>query len=285
MGNTIGGGRKIAKVMKVNGETLKIHTPVMVRDIVKDYPGHVLIESGAVKHYGLRAKPLEEYQQLKPKKIYFLLEMPKIKEEDKLPRRVRSGLQMTAKDRLESLKLSKRYVSDLSSILNSKASIIDHDVDDTSSEVGGSSGTMRIRVRLPRSQVEKLVRESKDGLEAAEKIMGLCIADNVNNNAADAYYNGNSNYEERNDSQLYGRSGELRYDGQPISKSCELRYDGQQYSNSGELRYDGQPISKSGELFSHQQPWKPCLRGIEEKTKSRRKVGFLTTTKDEEHIQ
>ncbi|RZC61334.1 hypothetical protein C5167_023082 [Papaver somniferum] len=285
MGNTIGGGRKIAKVMKVNGETLKVHTPVMVRDVVKDYPGHVLIESGAVKHYGLRAKPLEEYQQLKPKKIYFLLEMPKIKEEDKLPRRVRSGLQMTAKDRLESLKLSKRSVSDLSSILNSKASVIDHDVDDTSSEVGGSSGPMRIRVRLPRSQVEKLVRESKDGLEAAEKIMGLCIADNVNKNAADAYYNGNSNYEERNDSQLYGRSGELRYDGRPISKSGELTYSSQLYSNSGELRYDGQPISKSGELFSHQQPWKPCLRGIEEKTKSRRKVGFLTTTKVEEYVQ
>ncbi|KAI3910456.1 hypothetical protein MKX01_034850 [Papaver californicum] len=258
MGNTIGGGRKIAKVMKVNGETLKIHTPIMVRDIVKDYPGHVLIESGAVKHYGLRAKPLEEYQELKPKKIYFLIEIPKIKEEDKLPRRVRSGIQMTAKDRLESLKLSKRSISDLSSILNSKVSIIDHDVDDTSSEVGGgSSGPMRIRVRLPRSQVEKLVRESKDGVEAAEKIMGLCIADNINNNAADAYYNGNCNYEERNDSQVF--------------------------SKSGELRYDGQPISKSGELF--QQQWKPSLRGIEEKTKSRRKVGFLTTAKDEEYIQ
>ncbi|KAI3976628.1 hypothetical protein MKX01_008486 [Papaver californicum] len=271
MGNTIGGGRKIAKVMKVNGETLKIHTPIMVRDIVTDYPGHVLIESGAVKHYGLRAKPLEEHQELKPKKIYFLIEIPNIKEEDKLPRRVRSGIQMTAKDRLESLKLSKRSISDLSSILNSKVSIIDHDVDDTSSDAGGgSSGPMRIRVRLPRSQVEKLVRESKDGLEAAEKIMGLCIADNE----ADAYYNGNSNYEERNDSQVSSKSGELRYNSQPVSKSCEL--------------------------FSQQQ-WKPCLRGIEEKTKSmnywfhivsfcvvilsRRKVGFLTTTKDEECIQ
>ncbi|MCL7038024.1 hypothetical protein MKW94_027018 [Papaver nudicaule] len=242
MGNTIGGGRKIAKVMKVNGETLKIKTPVMVRDIVKDYPGYSLIESGAVKHYGLRAKPLEEYQHLRPKKIYFLIEIPKIKE-DKQPRRVRSGIQMTAKDRLESLKLSRRSVSDLS-ILNSKVSIIDHDVDDTASDVGGeSSAPMRIRVRLPRSQVEKLVRESKDGLEAAEKIMGLCMADTVNNNnPADSYYNGHSNYEERNDSHQ---------------------------------------ISKSGQL----QQWKPCLKGIEEKTKSRRKVGFMTTTKDEEYIQ
>ncbi|OVA14538.1 Protein of unknown function DUF4228 [Macleaya cordata] len=173
MGNSLGGKRKTAKVMKVDGETLKIKTPTRVQEVVKDYPGHVLIESEAVKHFGIRAKPLQPQQELKPRKLYFLIELPKIRDE-KVPRRVRSGIQMTAKDRLESLKLSRRSVSDLTILNNSKSFIVD--------EPSGGGSTMRIRVRLPKSQVEKLVEESKDGTEAAEKIMDLCIGSNSNGN-------------------------------------------------------------------------------------------------------
>ncbi|OMP05213.1 hypothetical protein CCACVL1_02001 [Corchorus capsularis] len=102
MGNSIG-GRKKAKVMKVDGETLKLKTPIRAWDVVKDYPGHVLLDSEAVKHFGIRAKPLEPQQDLKPKKIYFLVELPKLPADEdynKAPRRVRSGgIHMSAKER------------------------------------------------------------------------------------------------------------------------------------------------------------------------------------------
>lgn len=161
MGNTIGKNKK-AKIMKIDGETFKVKTPTTSNDVVKDYPNHVLLDSQAVKHFGLRAKPLEPNQELKPKKIYFLLELPKINpEEDKpsLPRRVRSsGIKnMNAKDRLELLMLSKRSVSDISSV---KPGL-------------GLDGPMRLKMRLPKAQLEKLMEESNDKAEVAEKIMSL----------------------------------------------------------------------------------------------------------------
>ncbi|KDO63111.1 hypothetical protein CISIN_1g0323941mg [Citrus sinensis] len=115
MGNTIGGRRK-AKVMKIDGETIKLKTPIQASEVVKDYPGYVLLDSEAVKHFGIRAKPLEPRQQLKPKKVYFLVELPKLPDEEKITRRVRSGIQMSAKDRLECLMLSRRAVSDLTAV-------------------------------------------------------------------------------------------------------------------------------------------------------------------------
>lgn len=45
--------------MKIDGETLKLKTPVTAEEVLKDFPGHVLFESESVKHYGARAKPLE----------------------------------------------------------------------------------------------------------------------------------------------------------------------------------------------------------------------------------
>ena len=43
MGNSLG-AKKSAKVMKINGETLKLKTPVKAGAVVKDYPGHALLE-------------------------------------------------------------------------------------------------------------------------------------------------------------------------------------------------------------------------------------------------
>lgn len=167
MGNSLG-GKKIAKVMKIDGEVIKLKTPVYAGEVVKDYPGHVLLESEAVKHFGIRAKPLESQQELKPKRLYFLVELPKGAEE-KVPRRVRSGINMSAKDRLESLMLSRRSVSDLT--IMKPASIVHQEPKEAS-----ESGTVRMKMRLPKAEVEKLMRESKDEAEAAEKIMDLCIA-------------------------------------------------------------------------------------------------------------
>ncbi|XP_048229588.1 uncharacterized protein At1g66480 [Ricinus communis] len=181
MGNSIGRGKK-AKVMKIDGHTFKLKTPATARDVVKDYPGHVLLESEAVKHYGIRAKPLEPEQELKAKKIYFLVELPKFpqeKEQEQQPRtrRVRSGIQMSAKDRLECLMLSRRSVSDLSLVRPVSSSQLPD---------GTNSGPIRVRMRLPKSQVEKLMEESKDDVEVAGKIVDLFME-----NSGDSIGDGN----------------------------------------------------------------------------------------------
>lgn len=167
MGNNIGGRKKV-KVMKIDGEILKLKTPIRVWDVIKDYPGHVLLDSKAVKHFGVRAKPLEPQQELKPKNIYFLLELPKFPEENNVTRRVRSGIQMSAKDRLECLMLSRRSVSDLSALGPSSGLV-------AVGPSGPSSGLMRVKVRLPRAQVAKFVEESRDEVEVAEKIIDLYL--------------------------------------------------------------------------------------------------------------
>ena len=162
MGNSLRGTKK-AKVMQISGETLKLKTPVQAGEVVKNYPGHVLLKSQEVKHLGIRAKPLEPHQHLEAKGVYFLVELPKVRDnpKEKVPRRVRSGINMTAKDRLESLMLSRRSVSDLSSM----KSIPEKSQD----------GPVRLRMRLPKAQVEMLMQQSRDEEEAAEKIMDLCM--------------------------------------------------------------------------------------------------------------
>ncbi|GLU01515.1 hypothetical protein SLE2022_188210 [Rubroshorea leprosula] len=172
MGNTMG-RRKKARVMKIDGETFKLKTPVRAWDVVKDYPGHVLLDSEAVKHFGIRAKPLEAQQELKPKKIYFLVELPKVPEE-KTPRRVRSsGIQMSAKDRLECLMLSRRAASDLSAVKAVPAQ--------GSDGPGEGTGPVKVKLRLPKAQVAKLMEESRDGTDVAEKIIGLYMGNSGDN--------------------------------------------------------------------------------------------------------
>ncbi|KAL1803409.1 hypothetical protein ACET3Z_032056 [Daucus carota] len=167
MGNTLG-GKKTTKVMKINGETIKLKTPIQAGEVTKDYPGFVLLESEAVKHFGIRAKPLGIYQELKPRRLYFLVELPKFPEE-KAPRKIRSGINMSAKERLDSLMLARRSVSDLS-LLKPKSSM----VEEVSKEsVENDSKTSKIKIKLPKAEVEKLMRESKSEAEAAEKIMEL----------------------------------------------------------------------------------------------------------------
>lgn len=76
MGNILG-RKKTVKIMKVNGKSFKLKTPVKAGTVVKDYPGHVLFESESVKRFGLRAKPLEPKQYLQSKRIYFMVELPR----------------------------------------------------------------------------------------------------------------------------------------------------------------------------------------------------------------
>lgn len=168
MGNTLGRSkRKTTKIMKINGETTKLKTPIQAKEVTDHHPDHVLLESESVKHFGIRANPLDPTQFLEPKRLYFLVELPKIPQDHhKAPRRVRSGgIHVSAKDRLESLMLSRRSVSDLSAIKNKAADVV-------AEEVGPGS---TVRMRLPRAEVERLMKQSKDEVEAAEKIMGLCM--------------------------------------------------------------------------------------------------------------
>lgn len=168
MGNSLG-GKKSTKVMKIDGETFKLKTPVKAGEVLKDHPGLVLLESEEVKHYGVRAKPLEAHKELKPKRLYFLVELPK---ESRVTRRVRSVINMSAKDRLESLSLARRSASDLTIMKPMK------DIEVGKEEL--MNGGVRLKMRLPKADVEKLMQSSKDEVEAAEKIMSLCMANGSN---------------------------------------------------------------------------------------------------------
>lgn len=165
--------------MKINGETFKLKTPVRVGSVVGNHPGHVLLDSEAVRHYGVRAKPLEPHQELKPRRLYFLVQLPKSPEQ-KRPRRVRSGIHMSAKDRLESLMLARRSASDLS-IMRPVSIELEKEInkgilENSGGGGGGGGGGVRVRMRLPKAEVERLMAESKDGAEVAEKIVSLCMA-------------------------------------------------------------------------------------------------------------
>ena len=174
MGNVFG-TKKTTKVMKIDGETFKLKTPVKAGDVLKDHPGLVLLESEAVKHYGTRAKPLEPHKELLPKRLYFLVELPK----ETKPRRVRSGIIMSAKDRLESLMLTRRSASDLSILKQSNmgggddSSVQQDNNKESTSKEHVNNGGVRLKMRLPRAEVEKLIQDCKDEAEAAERIIRL----------------------------------------------------------------------------------------------------------------
>lgn len=149
MGNSFtgsggGGGKKKAKVMKIDGEIFKLKTPIQVFEVIKDYAGHVLLESKAVKRYGIRANPLDPEEFLEAGKIYFLVELPKPPVEKKVvavTRRVQSGVNLTAKERLDCLMMSRRSASEVELVR---------------ADGGGldGSGSVRVKVRLPKAEVD-----------------------------------------------------------------------------------------------------------------------------------
>ncbi|CAL9105447.1 unnamed protein product [Musa textilis] len=162
MGNALGAKKKTAKVMKIDGTTFKVKPPARAINVLRDHRGHDLLESGEVSRLGLRARPLDPDAPLKPGKLYFLVELPT----RRAPRRAWSGkLQVSAKERLESLRLTRRSMSDLSLAGRSFAADVEEAKD----------GAVRLRMRLPKVQVEKLMQESRDAAEAAQKIMQLCV--------------------------------------------------------------------------------------------------------------
>jgi hypothetical protein len=169
MGNALAGRRRAAKVMTVDGATFRYKTPAAACAALRGHPGHQLLESEEVRRLGVRARPLDRDAPLKPGKLYFLVQIPRGgagDDDPRAPRKTWSGaLRVGARERLEGLMLSRRTVSDVSSILPPPSSV----------EVG-ADGAVRLRMRLPKADVARLMQESRDPAEAAERIMQLCVA-------------------------------------------------------------------------------------------------------------
>ncbi|KAK3123474.1 hypothetical protein QOZ80_8AG0631490 [Eleusine coracana subsp. coracana] len=171
MGNAIAGKRRTARVMKVDGSTCKYKPPAVAGDALRDHPGHHLLESEEVRRLGVRARPLDPDAPLKPGKLYFLVELPRLAAaSSRVPRRTWSGALTYgggggAGERLESLMLARRSASDVAATVKAMAAAVE----------AGEDGAVRLRVRLPKAEVARLVGESRDAGEAAEKIMRLCV--------------------------------------------------------------------------------------------------------------
>ncbi|RRT74275.1 hypothetical protein B296_00018743 [Ensete ventricosum] len=165
MGNSLGGRKKRAKVMKVDGTTFKVKPPAQAMNVLRDHPGHALLDAEKVQRVGLRARPMDPDVPLKPGKLYFLVDHRQLPDQRGARRAWSGSLQVGAKERLESLRLSHRSMSDLSRATWRPSALEAEETKD---------GTVRLKMRLPKAQVEKLMQESKDAAEAAEKIMQLC---------------------------------------------------------------------------------------------------------------
>lgn len=179
MGNSIGGKRKGAKVMQLDGTSFRVKPPATAADVLRDHPGFQLLESEEVKLLGARARPLAPDAPLRRGRLYFLVALPRRPSgaagAGSMRRAWSGNLRVGARERLESLMLARRSTSDLSSLTPAHASASAP----TSPLPGGASGAstpVRLKMKLPRAQVEKLMGESKDAAEAAAKIMELCTA-------------------------------------------------------------------------------------------------------------
>lgn len=162
----------MAKVMKVDGSTFKVKPPAQAAGVLRDYPGHALLDAEKVHRLGLLARPLDPDAPLKPGKLYFLVELRRPLRHwagSGGSRRAWSGElgKLGARERLESLRLARRSASDVSSRPRSAWA--------AATVTGAKDGTLRIKMRLPKAQVEKLMEETAgDAAEVAHRIMQLC---------------------------------------------------------------------------------------------------------------
>ncbi|KAG8049648.1 hypothetical protein GUJ93_ZPchr0009g515 [Zizania palustris] len=190
MGNALAGKRRVAKVMTVDGDTFRYKTPAAAGAALRGHPGHQLLVSEEVRRLGARARPLDRDAPLKPGKLYFLVQLPRgagfgdddDDDDPRAPRKARSGaLHVGARERLESLMLSRRTVSDMASVMPSTAAAAARATAADAAEPSprpssAEDGAVRLRMRLPKSEVARLVKDSKDPAEVAAKIMQLCVA-------------------------------------------------------------------------------------------------------------
>ncbi|KAK3132129.1 hypothetical protein QOZ80_6AG0516250 [Eleusine coracana subsp. coracana] len=167
--------------MQLDGSSFRVKPPATASSVLRDHPGFQLLESEEVKLHGVRARPLSHDAPLRPGRLYFLVALPR---PPAPPRRAWSGaLHVGARERLESLMLTRRSTSDLSFPASASTSST-APASPLSVAAGAEGGPVRLKMRLPKAQVEKLMSESKDGAEAAARIMQLCAATNSGSGAA-----------------------------------------------------------------------------------------------------
>lgn len=182
MGNSIGGKRKSAKVMQLDGTSFRVKPPAAAAaDVLRDHPGFQLLESEEVKLLGARARPLAPDAPLRRGRLYFLVALPRRAPAGPMRRAWSGNLNVGARERLESLKLARRSTSDLSSLsahasASAPTSPLPGGAASPLPPTGSGATPVRVKMRLPRAQVEKLMGESKDPAEVAAKIMELCGA-------------------------------------------------------------------------------------------------------------
>lgn len=182
--------RKTARVMTVDGTTYKYRPPAAACAALREHPGHQLLESEDVRRLGVRARPLDADAPLKPGKLYFLVALPRLAARARAPQRTWSGALLggsgsCAGERLERLMLSsssRRSASDVAAAVASpmwrrSASDVAAAVASplSASVEAAADGAVRLRMRLPKAEVARLLEESKDADEAAERIMRLCV--------------------------------------------------------------------------------------------------------------
>ncbi|KAL2926484.1 hypothetical protein RDABS01_001067 [Bienertia sinuspersici] len=159
--------------MKINGEYFKLKIPSKVIDAIKDYPNHVLLDSEEFMRFNLRAKPLDPLDELKPRKIYLLVELPKFPHNNhsnsQSPiRRVRSGVLAST---IATKKIYQRSFSD-------------HHMIDARSSSGPLDythvvGPTRVKMRLPKAQVQRIMEKGDDNVDVAKQILQLYSDENV----------------------------------------------------------------------------------------------------------
>ncbi|GLJ50388.1 hypothetical protein SUGI_1074010 [Cryptomeria japonica] len=154
------------KIMKLDGQVLKVKGPLIVDDILADYPGYVILHSEAVRHMGIRAKPLDGSATLKANHLYFLVELPKVENH---PLRVCSGIPTNAKSRLQSVLLTRRSISYISH-KNCEPSL-----DNSSSEISEDNGAFQVKVRMRRAELIEMMAESQESSETVERILDSCL--------------------------------------------------------------------------------------------------------------
>ncbi|GLJ50392.1 hypothetical protein SUGI_1074060 [Cryptomeria japonica] len=151
------------KILKLDGQLLKVKRPLIVNQILADYPGYVILHSEAVRHMGVRAKPLDESATLNARHLYFLVDLPKLENQT---RRVRSEIPTNPKSRLEIILLTRRSISDISHTNCEPSS----DISKTSED----NGVLRIKVRFRKVQLE-MMAERQDRSETVERILNSCL--------------------------------------------------------------------------------------------------------------
>lgn len=155
--------------MMADGTSFKLEPPATVSDAIANHPDHVVMESEEVKRLGVNAVALHPDHPLKPNKLYFIVKFPKVQPPSQAGNRVNSGINMTANERLENLMLSRRAVSDITFM---RTTAVIEEEEGQEKEEG-----LRVKLRLPKSEVDRLVRENGgDKAAAATKIMELCIS-------------------------------------------------------------------------------------------------------------